>query len=61
MTPPERSEWLEHPYTKHLKNRVVEVVDEIKDEWASGKYPEQESNEYARGRIHGLFEIFELE
>ena len=56
-----RSEWLENPYTRELKKRVRRVVQEIKDEWALGHFMTSEDEAYARGRIAGLKEIFELE
>jgi len=56
-----RSEWLQNPYTKQLRKEVERVIQEIKDEWGEGHFISPERNAYARGRIHGLSEIFNME
>lgn len=54
------TEWLENPTTRWVKHEIEKVVQEIKDEWASGKFKNSEENAYALGRIAGLLEIFEI-
>ena len=61
MQSQEIQEWLLNPVTKRVRRRAEEVVQEIKESWASGAFKDMESSEYARGRIEGLLELFQIE
>ena len=57
----ELESWKLDPTTKKVHRKVFAVIQDIKDEWATGKFVDSLVEAHQRGRILGLVEIFEIE
>ena len=60
LTQVELNSWLIDPVTKKIRIKIEETISDLKDKWVMGVFNDKEA-EYARGRIAGLIEIFEIE
>lgn len=57
----ELDNWLLDPVTKKVRIKIMQLIQEIKDNWADGKFKDNLVDAEERGRIKGLSEIFEVE
>ena len=51
--------WLMDRTTKKIKQRIDQLIQEIKDDWADDKYINEEERQ--RGRIQGLSEAYNID
>lgn len=61
LSKPELDNWLLDPVTKKVRIKIMQLIQEIKDNWADGKFKDAFIDAEQRGCIKGLSEIFEIE